>query len=321
VIKVNHVGFIRTKILKISILNDVDPWSVYKKLKAKIRFHLYLEYIYGSKKYLLKKGKVLITGGTSGLGYDLVKHFLTEGYEVFTTGRDHSRLSKSGGELQFLKTDFSDLDDVKSVIQKILNNGTRFDIVINNAGVLSPPEYSPTVNGFEYSFQVNFLSHLLINDLILRAKSKADALTIASVTSPVYKYVKPDFKLPERPGYKAFKTYSESKLYLLFIGEYLLKRHPGNDFNYICFNPGIFSSGIYRMQKSWFHRMYRIGAPFMRSPSHVAHLFAEILNEEALISGSVYRSKNRFRKPDNIGKEEIEIFMAKCYGKIERFTI
>ena len=273
------------------------------------------------KRNHLKKGTVLITGGTSGLGYDLVKCFLSEGYEVFATGRDHSRLSDSGEEFQFVRTDFSDLKDVKSVIQKLLKTGTRFDIVINNAGVLSPPEFTPTVNGIEYSFQVNFLSHLLIDELIIREKSHSDPLTIVSVTSPVYRYVRPDLKVPDQLTYKSFKSYSESKLYLLFIGDHLLKRYPGNDIKFICFDPGTFRSGIYRMQKSWFQRMYRIASPFMRSPSRVAQSLSEILNEENLINGAVYRRKNMFRKPDIADKKKIEEFMAECYGLIEPFTI
>jgi NAD(P)-dependent dehydrogenase (short-subunit alcohol dehydrogenase family) len=273
------------------------------------------------KKYHLNKGKVLITGGTSGLGYELVKRLHIEGYEVFTTGRNSAKLSSSGGNLHFLKIDFSDLNSVTSNIQELLNRGIRFDLVINNAGVLSPPGFTASVNGIEYSFQVNFLSHLLINDLIIRDKDNSDPLTFVSITSPVYRYVRPDLKLPDSSTYKSFKSYSESKLYLLYIGDHLLKMYPGSNAKFICFDPGTFRSGIYRMQKSWFHNMYSIAAPFMRNPSRIAAVLADILNEENLINGAVYSGRHRFRKPDPGDEAGIDEFMAKCNGMIKAFTI
>ena len=50
--------------------------------------------------------------------------------------------------------------------------------------------------------------------------------------------------------------------------------------NCFSFDPGTFSSGIYRMQKRWFREMYRIAAPFMRSPVKVAKGLAELLLED-----------------------------------------
>lgn len=267
----------------------------------------------------MQRGKVLITGGTSGLGYELVKFFLREGYDVFATGRNQSRLIDSGERLHFVKVDFSDLADVKKSIQCLLDNGTRFDIVINNAGVLSPSEFTLTGNYVEYSFQVNFLSHLLLDELIVRGKSDIDPLTVVSVTSPVYKYVAPDYKIPEISRYRPFKVYAESKLYLLLIGEHLHKKYPEKDMRFIGYDPGTFSSGIYRMQKSWFQKMYRVAAPFMRSPLKVAKNLGEILEQNEIITGAIYRRKDSYRILNNIDKELIENFMTNCYDMIESF--
>ena len=267
----------------------------------------------------MQKGRVLITGGTSGLGFELVKCFLREGFDVFAFGRDEKRLFDRGERLYFSKVDFSDLSDIKRSFQTLSDNGIGFDIVINNAGVLSPPEFTMTGNGLEYTFQVNFLSHLLLNEMIIREKGNDEPLTIVSVTSPVYRYFKPDFKIPDIIGYRPFKSYAESKLYLLMIGEYLLNKYPGKDLKFIGFDPGTFRSGIYRMQKNWFKKMYLVASPFMRNPSKVARILAEILLEQELVTGVVYRRKNRHRTLDHIDKEEIEKFMAICFDKIESF--
>ena len=269
----------------------------------------------------MQKGKVLIKGGTSGLGFELVKCFLQKGFEVFATGRDPLKLFYQDERLHFIRVDFSDLADIRKSIRELLDNVGRFDKVINNAGVLSPPEFIVTGNDIEYSFQVNFLSHLLIDELIVRSKTDSDPITIVSVTSPVYKYVKPSFRLPEASSYQPFKTYAESKFYILLIGEYLLIKYPEKNLKFIGYDPGTFSSGIYRMQKGWFQRMYQIAAPFMRNPAKVAWILTEILEDEELISEAVYWRKNGFRNMNRIDKEPIDDFMKKCFVKIESYII
>jgi NAD(P)-dependent dehydrogenase (short-subunit alcohol dehydrogenase family) len=182
---------------------------------------------------------------------------------------------------------------------------------------LSPTGFTRTGDGIEYSFQVNFLSHLLLDELIIRRKTNS-ALTFVSVTSPVYKYVKPDFSFPEPGGYRSFKTYSESKYYLLLIGEYLQQKYAEKDLKFIGFNPGIFSSGIYRMQKNWFQKMYLVASPFMRRPVEVATTLAEILTQENALNGAVYKRWNSFRFPD-INNDRVGEFLRECSNIISPY--
>lgn len=218
--------------------------------------------------------KILITGGTSGLGRELAKLFLSAGCEVYVTGREQKGELLSNDRYHFIRSDFADLQQLSAALKDLIEKSVKFDIIINNAGILSPPDYTTTKDGFEYSFQVNFLSHLLLDEILIGKLTDSANLTIVSVTSPVYKIVNPDFKIPGRSNYRAFKTYAESKYYLLLIGEFFRKRHPGRKLEFVSFDPGTFGSGIYRMQKGYFRFLYRIAAPFMKSPQKVAkHLF------------------------------------------------
>jgi NAD(P)-dependent dehydrogenase (short-subunit alcohol dehydrogenase family) len=267
----------------------------------------------------VRNKNILITGGTSGLGLELVKLFLSDGFEVWTTGRNPKGLPSGNNKLNFISADFSDLADVSEKISDLPGLSTEFDIIINNAGILSPPVYTETKDGNEYTFQVNFLSHLLLNELIVRVQGNKNPVTLVAVTSPVYRFVKPDYKMSDTRNYRSFQAYSESKLFLLLAGGYLHNKYPEKDLRYIGYDPGTFSSGIYRMQKSWFQNMYGFASPFMRSPSKVARNLAGILKEQKLISGAVYRSKNSFRKPDLYNKNEVGNFITECYGMIEPF--
>lgn len=234
---------------------------------------------------------ILITGGTSGLGLELVRLFLEGGSEVYTTGRDPSRLQSGESKLHFISVDFSDLKEVSEAARKLTLQSVKFDLLINNAGILSPPHYTTTKDSLEYTFQVNFLSHHLLDELIIRNADNKFELMVVSVTSPVYKYVKPDFKMSDIEKYRSFKAYAESKLYLLLAGEHIHNKYPEKRLIFIGYDPGTFRSGIHRMQKKWFQHLYRIAGPFMRSPAYVAKTLYGILANRICIDGLVYNIK------------------------------
>ena len=263
--------------------------------------------------------KVLVTGGTSGLGLSIVKLFLRKGYEVVATGRQPVIIHENAGRFTFLMTDFSSLKQTE-VAAKNLSRNFKFDIVINNAGVLSPPDFLLTVDGFEYTFQVNFLSHLLLNEIILCSARPGKPVRILNVTSMVYRIAENQFKIPDsESGYRPLKAYANSKLYLALMCVHLPDRYPAMNLKCIAFDPGIFNSGIYRMQKKWFRVMYRAGALFMKSPEITAIRIGKILEREDLINGTIYQSVNRKKKIPAIENKATSDFWNECYKVIGPF--
>jgi NAD(P)-dependent dehydrogenase (short-subunit alcohol dehydrogenase family) len=259
---------------------------------------------------------VLITGGTSGLGFELVKLFLKNGYYVVAFGRQLIRLTGFENRFKLIQVDFNDMNNISSAVDELLQS-VSLNMVINNAGVLSPPDYTSTVNGFEYTLQVNFLSHLLINEIILRRARETKAIKIAAVTSPVYRLAEKELALAPLPEtYRAINAYTSSKLYLTLMSEFLPVRFP--DMNLCCFSfdPGTFSSGIYRMQKLWFRGLYQIAAPFMRSPGKVAEVLFRLMEEERLKNGMIYNLKRRIKLIPEIDQKEKEAFMDASYNLI-----
>jgi short-subunit dehydrogenase len=264
-----------------------------------------------------KPKKILITGGTSGLGYELVRCFDRSGNSIFTTGRDPVKLAGTRSRINFIRMDFANLNDIRENMSGLLDHVENFDIVINNAGVLGPHKFTRTIDGFEYTMQVNFLSHLLINDMIVRNKKTSESTTIVSVSSPVYRFYKPLFQLPAVENFHSFRTYSESKIYLLFISSYLLKKYPEKNLNCFSFNPGIFRSGISRTKKKWFRNLYEMGGPLMRRPEKVALRLFDILSGEQEGKGKIYRIRNNFRKLDEVLINKGEDFLKECYLKLD----
>lgn len=77
--------------------------------------------------------KALITGGTAGIGWESARLMAAEGAEVIISARDARRgeaaVERIGGSARFIQADLSDMDSVRSLVEKC---GT-LDIVVNNA--------------------------------------------------------------------------------------------------------------------------------------------------------------------------------------------
>jgi len=264
------------------------------------------------------KRTILITGGTSGLGLELVKRFLRSGNTVIALGRRRVVFPEFENIFKLFQVDFNDLDQV-AYVTKTISEAYNIDVIINNAGILSPPDYQSTEDGLEYTFQVNFLSHLLIGEIILRMKNKDEQLSIANVISPVYRMAGTEivFQSGKPDDYTAIKAYSASKLYLTQLCKFLHERWA--EFNLECFSfdPGTFSSGIYRMQKKWFRTLYHIASPFMRSPEKVAKVLYEIINGTDIENGMIYYKRQRSRSAPEIDEEKRKYFLKACYEVID----
>ena len=262
---------------------------------------------------------ILITGGTSGLGLCLVRFFLGKGYFVAATGRKNVKVQDPAGRFTFIKTDFSDMRQTSEAVRRICRDH-EFDIVINNAGVLSPPGFMLTADGNEYTFQVNFLSHLMLNEIVLRNTPPDRPTKIAAIVSPVYRIAKKDLIIcSSKADYTPLKAYSNSKLYLALMCAHLPRKHPSSDLKCIAFDPGVFSSGIYRMQKEWFRMLYRVAAPFMRSPEKVTGKFGEIIEKKDLVYGVVYKSGKKIKPVPGIENDRVDVFWQECYKMIEPY--
>ena len=90
-----------------------------------------------------KNKRVLVTGGTSGIGLEVAKEFLAEGAEVMITGRHLEVLDKIKTELSILYYDkihtsiwdVANVSDAKLKLDEVSKVMNGIDIIINNAGI------------------------------------------------------------------------------------------------------------------------------------------------------------------------------------------
>lgn len=84
--------------------------------------------------------KVLVSGGSSGIGLEIAREFLAEGAEVMITGRNNERLEEAKQKLNNVRLRIIDWDvaDVASLDNKfveVVAEMGKIDIFINNAGI------------------------------------------------------------------------------------------------------------------------------------------------------------------------------------------
>jgi len=84
---------------------------------------------------------VLVTGGSSGIGFATAKAFLQEGAKVAVTGRNASRLAKATRELRRhgrvlgIRGDVSKAEDAKRFVIRTEKALGPLDVLVNNAGI------------------------------------------------------------------------------------------------------------------------------------------------------------------------------------------
>lgn len=116
--------------------------------------------------------KALVCGGSKGIGFASALELAELGAEITLVSRSTSSLERAVSQLprkvaqdhQILSADFSNRENLKAGVEKLLQND-RFEILVNNTG--GPPG-GPILNAAEEEFLQAFHNHLLCNQLLVQ---------------------------------------------------------------------------------------------------------------------------------------------------------
>lgn len=177
-------------------------------------------------------GKVaLVTGGTSGIGYEVAKDLAQRGAKViiacpFEQEGNYARrkIEKDtvNNKIIFKVLDLASFASVRNFASNILKNEERLDILVNNAGGFFN---RVTEDGLHATMQVNYLGHFLLTILLLPLMKKSTPSRIVNVTAMVHRFGNAKLKQLTSTNYKfPFVTYADSKLCMVLFANELSRR-------------------------------------------------------------------------------------------------
>ncbi|TLV01498.1 SDR family NAD(P)-dependent oxidoreductase [Dyadobacter luticola] len=141
------------------------------------------------------KGKyALITGATSGIGFELAKLFARDGYNLVITARDETELSnarttliESGVEVVTIAKDLFDREQAFALYADIKQLGIEIDVLVNNAGQGVYGQFDKTDIDRELMIiDLNIASLVILTKCFLTdmiARNSGKILNLASVAS------------------------------------------------------------------------------------------------------------------------------------------
>jgi NAD(P)-dependent dehydrogenase (short-subunit alcohol dehydrogenase family) len=168
----------------------------------------------------------VVTGGTAGIGFEVVRALAAHGAHVVLAARDEGRNAAAAEEIRGATgagervepavLDLGDLGSVRRFAAGVVERHGRVGLLVNNGGVMILPRREETADGFEAHFGINHLGHFALTGLLLPALRGGRVVT---VTSMMYRSARLDFEDLRGQDYRPARAYGRSKLAnVLFAG-------------------------------------------------------------------------------------------------------
>ena len=130
----------------------------------------------------IKKKLVLVSGGSNGIGRDIINKFLEKGFMVINASRRLNK-KKNKNEIQFL-CDFSKKNQINKLISHLKKKKLFPDIIVNNVGSnLNFQNPLGKIEEWEQVFQLNLNSGIMLNQAFIENMKKKKWGRICHISS------------------------------------------------------------------------------------------------------------------------------------------
>ncbi|ORW94725.1 hypothetical protein AWB92_10415 [Mycobacterium sp. IEC1808] len=258
----------------------------------------------------------LITGATDGIGKVTATELARTGYCVVLAARNEAKAASVASEIvavtgnrdvAYLTADLRSLAQLHRLAEAFRARYPRLDVLINNAGVIMPQRVL-TADGYETTFQVNYLAQFYLTQLLLNELEKSPQGRVVNLSSSVYRAGKfePDNLQSER-RFSTIRTYAASKLCVLLFTIELAHRLRPTRVTANAAHPGIVRTPMMREAQGVFRAISFAALPFSRSPQQGAatSLFLATSPDAAAASGQYFANaapknvKSAYNTPEN----------------------
>ncbi|KAF1983036.1 NAD(P)-binding protein [Aulographum hederae CBS 113979] len=216
----------------------------------------------------LPQKTILITGGATSIGLETARALHATGATVYITSRDVRKGEEAVEDIMssdptnkapvhVIEMDLESFSSVREGARKFLElSGGKLNILICNTGVMAIP-FSLTQDGFEKQFQVNYLSHFLLFQLLKPALLSSASSSSSAERNPSSRVVVltseshrqgqvriSDYNFTEAGSYHPMKSYAQSKTACIYLANNMTRLFSSSNLHATSVHPGAIRSGL-----------------------------------------------------------------------------
>jgi retinol dehydrogenase 12 len=243
----------------------------------------------------------LITGATDGIGKVTATALARKGYAVVLAGRTPAKTaivtkeivaSTGNRDVDYLTADLRSLAQLHRLADTFTLRYPRLDVLINNAGIVMPRRVL-TEDGYETTFQVNYLSQFYLTHLLLDELKRSPQGRVINLSSSMYRVGKfdPD-NLQSEYRFSTFGAYAASKLLVLLFTIELAQRLKPTRVTANAVHPGIVRTPMMLGAPGILRAISYAALPFSLSPDKGAatSVFLATSPHPAQVSGRYFNN-------------------------------
>ncbi len=177
--------------------------------------------------------RAVVTGASDGIGLGIATRLAQAGAEVIMPVRNAVKGEKAAAtiraqcphaKLSLETLDLSSLASIAALGAKLRADGAPIHLLVNNAGVMTPPDRQLTADGFELQFGTNHLGHFALTGHLLPLLSAGRARVTSQTSIAARSGAIFWDDLNSERGYDGMRAYRQSKIAVGLFGLELARR-------------------------------------------------------------------------------------------------
>ncbi|WKG04406.1 SDR family NAD(P)-dependent oxidoreductase [Mycolicibacterium sp. HK-90] len=250
----------------------------------------------------------VVTGANTGLGLETAKALAAKGAHVVLAVRNLEKgeaavewISRSvpAADLELRRLDLGSLASVREAAEEIKAKHDTIDLLINNAGVMTPPKET-TSDGFELQFGTNHLGHFAFTGLLLDRLLPVPGSRIVTVSSIGHRFARRGIRFDDlqwERGYNRLVAYGQSKLANLMFTYELQRRLIGQHTTALAAHPGGSDTELARHLPHAVQRAVPVLRPLFQEAAMGALPTLRAATDPSALGGQYYG-------PDGLGEQK-----------------